>query len=369
MKRLTTLLLALAGATTIGCVATVGGNECTSERCADDDGSGSDTTTARDCSDDNDVKTVAKDITIDSDADFANLPKEAKGCWALDGVLRIETDKVTSLAKLGDLINVNDIEITDTTLTELDFLQDEVKVYGQVRVRNNSKLTSLAPLRASRYTGTVTEAFVPVLNISNNLELTSIAGIANVPEIKGELTVANNPKLASLELTSLTKIDGALSVTQNGITKLDLSQLANVASIEVSQNSLLTQISGLRATLIVGNVVLRQNPKLSQIGAMFSLTHIGGNLIVDDNDSLTTLNGLISSMQRVVGTVTIQNNQVLTDLGQLSHALQGLGMVSVTNNPVLGYCKAWEVDRCTNAPTVINSGNGNNPNNCQSWCP
>lgn len=370
MKRLTTLLLALAGVTTTGCLAEVGGNECTSDRCTDD-GSGSNSTAeARDCSDETKVKLISKDITIDSDADFANLPKEAKaGCWELDGVLHIDGDNVTSLEKLGDLISVNDIEITGTTLTTLDFLQNDVKVYGFVKVLDNDSLTSLAPLRAARFTGDVIEAFVPAIELRNNLELTTIDDIKAIPEIKGDLQVHNNPKLEALELRSLTKIDGDLRITQSGMTLVDLSQLESVRSIEVSQNPNLTSFMGLQTTIITGNVIFRQNTRLSMIGSMFSLTLIGGNLIVDDNDALTSLSGLISSMQRINGTVTISNNQVLTDLGQLSRTMQGIfGTVTVTNNPVLGYCKAYEVDRCINTGTVTNTGNGPQTS-CNTWCP
>ena len=77
MKRLTTLLLTLAGVTTTGCVATVGGNECSSERCADDDGSDTGSATTTDCSDPDDVEVRTTPLTIRNDADFAALPKSA----------------------------------------------------------------------------------------------------------------------------------------------------------------------------------------------------------------------------------------------------------------------------------------------------
>lgn len=371
MKSLTTLLLALTGVTTTGCVATVGGNECSSERCADDDG-GSGSSTARDCSDESKVKTVAKNLTIDSDSDLDSLPSEAKGCWALDGVLRIESDKVTSLEKLGDLVNVNDIEIVDTKLAALDFVQDQVEVFGHVRVQGNAKLTSLSPLRASRYTGTVSEEFVPFYVIDNNAELTTIGGLKYLTESTDQLTFTNNPKLTSIELPELTKVTGTgtFQVTGNGITTLTVSSLATVTSIDISQNPQLTNVSGLRVTLITGGIQFKNNPKLSSIGSMGSLTHIGGNLVVDDNDALSDLGGLTSSMQKVVGSVTVTGNQTLSNLGQLSRLSQGInGTVSVMNNPVLGYCAAWELDRCVASGAVTNTGNGNTQTNCPHWCP
>lgn len=371
--RFTTLLLtALAGVTTTGCALTVGGNEC--ERCADDDDGTDPSATARDCSGENVViKTVKKDITIDSDADFANLPSDAKKyCWALDGILRIESDKVTSLEKLGDLLNVNDIEIVDTKLTELDFLQDQVEVYGHVRIAGNAKLTSLSPLRASKYTGPVDEDFVQSYIVDNNAELTSIGGLKYLTQSHDQLTFTNNPKLSSLELPELTKVDGlgAITITNNGITTLTMTSLTSVSSIDVSQNPVLTMVANMRVVTTTGGVQFKSNPKLTSLGTTNLLMYVGGNLVVDDNDSLTDLGGFTSSMQKVIGSVNVSNNGALTNLGQLSRLSQGInGTVSIMNNPVLGYCPAWELDRCVVSGAVTNSGNGNTQSNCPHWCP
>ena len=284
----------------------------------------------------------------------------------------IESDKVTSLEKLGDLVNVNDIEIVDTKLAALDFVQDQVEVFGHVRVQGNAKLTSLSPLRASRYTGTVSEEFVPFYVIDNNAELTTIGGLKYLTESTDQLTFTNNPKLTSIELPELTKVTGTgtFQVTGNGITTLTVSSLATVTSIDISQNPQLTNVSGLRVTRITGGIQFKNNPKLSSIGSMGSLTHIGGNLVVDDNDALSDLGGLTSSMQKVVGSVTVTGNQTLSNLGQLSRLSQGInGTVSVMNNPVLGYCAAWELDRCVASGAVTNTGNGNTQTNCPHWCP
>jgi len=370
MKSLTTLLLALTGVTTIGCVATVGGNDC--ERCeGDDDGSGSGSATARDCSDPDDVEIEGanggKNITITSDADFAKLPKT---CWALNGTLRLQGSAITSLAKLGDLVDVNNLEIVDTQLATFDSLQ-QVSVYGHVRVTGNSKLTNFEKVTATKWTGTDLLAgdTTAYLVVSENPELTNVLGLKYLTTIGGELTLDNNPKLAAADFLELTNITGALTIKNNGVTSVKLSALKTVASIEVTQNPQLAMFSGLAAQNILGTVTFKANPKLLSIGTMSSLTLLGGNLIIDDNDLLADLNGLTSSLQRIVGSVTVSNNQTLSNLGLLSHLPLGItGSVTVTTNPVLGYCKAYEIDRCVNSGTVTNTGNGPQTN-CTTWCP
>jgi hypothetical protein len=369
MKRLTTLLLALTGVTTLGCVATVGGNECTSERCEEEEpGSGS--ATARDCSDPDDVEIEGanggKNITITSDADFAKLPD---GCWALNGTLRLQGSAVTSVEKLGDLVDVNNLEIVDTQLATFDSLQ-QVTVYGHIRVSNNSKLTSFERVTATKWTGSQILAgdTTQYFQITDNAELANINGLKYLQSVGADLQIERNPKLASFELVELQSISGALTIKESGVTSVKLPMLETVTSIEIAQNPQLSTFSGLAAATI-GNVTFRQNAKLAQIGSMSSLNMITGNLIIDDNDTLADLYGLTSSLQRIVGQVTVSNNQVLTNLGQLSRLSLGIGLtVTVTSNPVLGYCKAYELDRCVSSGTVTNTGNGSQQS-CTTWCP
>lgn len=371
MKRLTTLLLAsLAGVTTAGCVATVGGNECTSERCnGDDDGSGSGSATARDCSDPSKVellgKSGGKDLTISNVNEFT----KPRGCWALNGTLRLQGANITSLAFLGDLVDVNNLEIVDTALTTADTLQ-AVTVYGHVRVMNNSKLTSFEKIEARKWTGSDVLAgdTTPYFIVTDNAELTNVTGLKYLKAISGDLQVERNAKLGALELMELTDIGGALTVKETGVTSIKLPALKNVASIEISQNAQLATFSSLAAANILGNVTFRGNARLSMIGSMSSLSLIGGNLIVDDNDALADMTGLTSSLQRIVGSVTISNNGALTSLGMLSRLTLGIaGTVSVTSNPVLGYCKAYEVSRCTSHGAFTNTGNGPQQT-CSTWC-
>lgn len=363
--RLTTLLLTLAGVTTTGCVATVGGNECTSERCTGE-GSGSNTPAAANC-EGKTPEVVQEPVTISETADFAGLPT---GCWKLDNTLRIEGPAITSLAKLGNLLDVNDLELVDTGLTEIDSKQ-LIKVYGSLLVSGNAKLTKLDAdkLRIKRWDGETTGGeFSVAYVVRNNPVLASVTALKYAVQVDRELTVTNNPALATFEMPDLTRVGGALTISGTALTTLSFATLATVGGIDISTNSALTSVTGLATTTILGNLTLRGNPRLASLGAMNALAQISGNLVVDDNDALTDLAGLTGSMQRIGGTVTISGNAALTSLGQLSHLTQGIGAtVSITDNPTLGYCKAVEVDHCVQSGQVTITGNLNQ-NNCNCWC-
>jgi hypothetical protein len=367
MKPTTLIVLTLAGVTTTGCMASVGGDECTSDRCqaGDDAGTGSGRTV--DC---DDPEVLTTNLVISSDADFRNIPSH---CWTLNANLRMEGTAITSLDKLGALTEVNNLELVGTSLTAVD-TQQTLKVYGDLLVSSNTKLTNIDKLDVRRWDGqTSGEAFSVGYTIRDNAELTSLEGMRYIPQVDKDLVITNNPKLATLELTELTKVNGALTISGIGANTINVSHLSSVGSIEISSNSALTTISGLATTVIYGNVTLRGNAHLATVGSMSSLTQITGNLIVDDNDALTTLAGLAgSAMQRISGSVTVTGNAALADLGQLSHLTQGIGStVSISNNTALETCLAVELDRCVQSSTVTITGNKNastNKSNCAAWC-
>jgi hypothetical protein len=354
-----TKLSALLSVTLTACLADGGGGECIGERCKDDGKPDAGTSDAT-CTNPQEIKTA---LTLRTDSDFASLPK---GCWSLNATLRLEGTAITSLQKLGDLIEVNDLEIVDTGLTHLD-AKKQIKVYGSLLVSGNSKLTALDNLAVKKWDGqTEGGTFVVTYNVRNNPQLTALEGLRYVQKVDGDLRITDNAKLGNIELTELTTIGGALVVTNTGAPQINLAQLTQVGRVEIGTNPALTTVRGFGATSINGDFVLRGNPQLASLGTMSSLTTILGALTIDDNDALTDLSGLTGTMQRVAGVVTISGNANLTSLGSLSHAQQ-INSASILNNPKLGYCRALEIDHCVPNSTVTISGNLNQ-NNCACWC-
>lgn len=359
--RLTTLTMLASLTGTAGCLAEVGGGECTSERCKDDPKTKPTSVT---CTDAN-TEEKTTNLVLRTAADFATLPT---GCWSLNANLRIEGAAITSLAKLGDLTEVNDLELVDTGLTTVDAKQ-QLKVYGSLLVSGNTKLASLANLAVKKWDGpTQGGTFSVAYTVRNNALLANLDGLKYIAKVDGDLRISDNPKLGALELGELTTIGGGLYVTSTGAPSLAISQLASVGRVEISTNPQLASIHGFAATAIRGDLVLRGNPALTSVGAMSSLTTISGNLTIDDNDALVDLASLTGTMQRITGTVVVSGNAQLTALGQLGHLTGGIGAtVEVTNNPKLPSCRAVEIDHCVQSGTVTIQGNLPGTN-CNCWC-
>jgi len=357
-----TLLTGLLSLTATACLADVGGGDCIGERCKDDK-TDAGTTTDPACADPAKVTELTTPLVLRTAADFDGLPK---GCWSLNSNLRVEGQAISSLAKLGDLIEVNDLELVDTALTSVD-TRKQLKVWGSLLVSGNTKLAALNNLAVKKWEGaTQGGAWSVTYTLRNNALLANLDGLKYIQKVDGDLRLTDNPKLGAIDLGELTTVGGALVVTSSGAPSLGFAQLTKVGRVEIGSNPALTTVRGFSATTIGGDFILRANPLLSQLGTMSSLTTISGALTIDDNDALVDLAGLTGTMQRVSGTVTISGNANLTGLGSLSHAT-AIGTSSIVDNPRLGYCKAIEVDHCVPNSTVTISGNLTQ-NNCACWC-
>jgi hypothetical protein len=363
MRPTTQLLSSLLALTASACMADIGGDECVGARCHADPsgaGSGSGAGSAADCVTPTELKT---DLRITSDADFAGLPK---GCWSLNATLLVQGPAITSLAKLGDLIEVNNLKLVDTGLASIDAAQ-RIKVYGNLMVSGNAALTSLRGLDVVRWSGgTSGGAWSVSYTIRNNPLLAELDTLKYIETVDGDLQITDSPKLGAIELDELTKVGGAVVISNTGASAIRLTALTQVGRVELAMNPALTELRGLGASSIAGDVILRGNPRLAQLGAMSSVTTIGGALVVDGNAALTDLSGLTGALRTVYGSVTISNNALLTGLGQLGH-LSAIGATSITSNPKLGYCKALEIAHCVPNSSVTISGNLNQ-SNCQCWC-
>lgn len=361
--RLTTTTLIGLSLLTAACVADVGG-ECEGTRCKDDEEKQDEPKTDTSCTDANtEEKTTA--LTLRTATDFASLPT---GCWSLNAKLRLEGSAITSLAQLGKLVDVNELEIVDTSLTSID-TKYAIKVYSSLLVSGNTKLANLNNLIVEKWTGsTQGGAFSVSYTIRNNAALTAIDGLKYITLVDGDLRISDNPKLTAVSFAELTTVGGTIQVSGTAATSIALSNLTSLGRLEIASNPQLTQISGLGATNISGDVVIRANPLLATIGSMSSLSTIGGALTIDDNDSLVDIATLTTAMTRVTGTITVANNAKLTGLGRLSRLTSYGATVSIANNPALSYCRAIEVDHCVASAGAVTITNNLQANDCACWC-
>lgn len=354
--RLTTPFVATAlfASSLAGCVGDVGERTCKARSCS----GGSDTGSGHEGSN-KDCEQVDHAVTITSPADFDTLPE---GCWDLYAPLTIEGSQVTSLAKLGNLIGINALEIIGTGLTTLDS-PTPLHVYGAVVIENNASLQNLKNLIVDKASNLLNEVIV-----DNNGALVSLDGLTDLTMTDGNFTVTRNAKLTSASLYRLTQVGGGLRISDNPVlSSLDVSRVELVGRVEVINNTQLQTFQGLTVSTIAGDVLIRGNRALTSLGTMNSLTRIDGTLTIDDNDALTDVTAFTTSMQYVNGGVIITNNNALTALGQISHFFQ-IGSLNISSNPNLSSCRAREVAVCVTVPGSITIQNNRSASNCNSWC-
>jgi hypothetical protein len=307
-----------------------------------------------------DPREITTPITIRSDADFAQIPT---GCWDLFAKLRIEGAGIGSLAKLGSLKGVDDLEIVDTNLKTID-TKLPLAVYGAVTITGNKQLTSLANMpvdNADNLTATYT--------VRGNPLLASLDGLKYIKTVEGELRISDNAALADITLDELTSVTGALTIANTGATRIDLGSLQTVTRLEISGNTKLTTFDGLAASTIKGDFVLRANPVLATIGVMSSVTRVEGAVTIDGNNALKNLDAF-ASLQYITSSLTVTNNTALETLGRFNR-LAGIGTtVAITGNTALPYCAGHEIDHCVTSGAVTVTNNKANTQNatCPCWC-
>lgn len=239
------------------------------------------------------IETVVGDKTITDAADLADLPS---GCWALTGRLAISGASVTTAARIGDLRQVGGLELGGTGLTSLD-LPHALEVSGAISIHDNPQLASVAKLSPT--------TSLASLVIERNAALTGFDGLARVAAVTGEVRIADNARLASIDL------------------------------------------AGLHA---VGALTIRGNAALVSIGSGAALEYVYGTLAIDGNPALTSLGQL--GPTAVYQDLEISGNLALHDLGAIAHTQYVDGTARITGNRQLDYCPAREVTCCVDAAAV-----------------
>lgn len=272
-------------------------------------------------------KTVTMNLTVSGSASFNNLPTT---CWKLNGKLTITGPAVASVAKLGDLREVSDLEIYDSDLTRFDS-KGPIEVSGDIYIHNNDKLTDL--------TNVVAKTQVNSIRVEYNPVLPSIGGVGRAAIVAGATTIQDNVKLGTLDLGSAQRLEGGLTI---------------------SDNTVLTTIQ-LTALQSVGSISIARNPALTNLSNMSAMTNIHGAFTLDNNNALVTL-GTFGTSITVDTNITISNNAKLADTGAILHATRIFGTVSINYNAALDVTKAHDIGCCV--PTGAFGATGNKTTQC-----
>jgi len=300
------------------------------------------------------------DVTIRTAADMTALPRT--GCYDIYGKLSLQGAAITSLAGLNDLNSVNELDLDHTALTAIDSKRP-IGIYGGLTVTGNAKLTNLKQLSF--------ETASTGILIDGNTVLASLDPLTldepKLEEVDGDVAITANPALTAAPLGRLTRLTGALTVSGNAqLATIDLGKLATTGHVEIADNTVLTALTGFAVTTIGGDLAIRNNPALTSLGTMSALYRVTGNVTIDSNAALTNLAAFTTSLKFIDLALTIRQNPKLTDLGALKH-LQLVGAVSITSNQSLVNCRAQEIDRCVQHPTTSMISNNNNAS-CNVQC-
>lgn len=289
-------------------------------------------TTTRTC---DTVQSVPGDLTVSGTTAFASVPST---CWSLAGKLSITGASVTTLAKLGDLRAVKDLEIGGTKLTRID-VAAPFDVTGDVYIHDNDALTDLANVAPA--------GAIAGLRIVNNAALTSVGGLGHATSVTGAVAITSNAKLTAFDLSAVTRIDGPLTI-------------ANNAALASTRLSALTSVHAL---------TVQSNAALTSLGSLGALKFVHGDLVIDGNAKLAGLaDAMTTAIETIDGALTITNNGALATIGQLGHT--GLALsITVTGNAALPYCAAREIGCCVNHQGYATIQNNQNDScGTHSWC-
>jgi len=277
-------------------------------------------TTAKTC-DQPIVKTM--NLTLSANDSVSNLPT---ACWQLNGSLTIN-GTASSLAKLGDLRQVEDLVINGGALTSID-MSEGLTVTRKLDIEN-SKLTSLANITLPDDASCLT--YLDSVTVTANPSLTDLGGVAAMMCVSGAVKISNNVNLASIRLDKALRLEGG---------------------VEISYNNKLTQLTLQNVTSITGDLVVSNNATLTSFTSLANLKFMHGSVTIDSNALLTTLptEMQMSPAPTIESSLTITNNAKLTELGAFTK-LSGVDLlINISGNSALDVCEAKAVGCCVYHP-------------------
>ncbi|GEM_PF-4382462 len=257
--------------------------------------------------------------TIDADDTAGDLAALA-GVTCIDGALYVRGTSLTDLRGLEALTAVGSLEIG--TAPSLSFGS-----YG------NPQLTSLAGLENLRGVGSLT--------LEDNPALADLGALSGLTFVTGSLTIDNDDALVSLEgLHNVESVDELVIQANDALADLrGLRGLTSLSGLQVNQNPLLRDFSGLEALPWIGDLGLSVtgNAALVDFTGLGGVTSIGNSCYLSGNSSLTSFAGL-EALTRFAWSLTISDHPALISLEALSGVTEIRGDVTISNNPLLPSC-------------------------------
>tara|TARA_R110002072_G_scaffold14272_2_gene59425 strand:+ start:135466 stop:137091 length:1626 start_codon:yes stop_codon:yes gene_type:complete len=224
-------------------------------------------------------------IVLNSQAEVDNFPITYPNCTYPPG-LNISGSDITDLSPLNQIVEIDQLNIIDTSLLDFAGLENLEAINQQFWVFDNQNLMSFE-------------------------------GLGNLAEITGNVQLSDNSSLQNLEgLNQLTELS---------------------ANLNIVRNNSMTDVNGLENILVLGGFIqFRENPLLENIDALVNVSEITGSVAFFDNNSLTSLDGL-QNVQVISnsGDLKIESNDALENLDGLSNVSFLNGRIEIIGNPLL----------------------------------
>lgn len=207
------------------------------------------------------------------------------------------------------------------------------------------------------------------LSVTNS-ELKNLNFLQNIVKIEGEIFITQNKFLKTLEgLNRLKVVDGYFRIQQNdslqNLLALDSLKTLKGDFFYISNNPLIENLSGFTSLdSIKGILSVFQMKSLKKIDAFPKLSFIGGDLLIHQNENLQEVKGFMS-LKSVQNSLRIYQNLVLTDISFLQNDLSVKDWLELTQNPVLEYCQLKAVCRHL-TEEGSNAAINNNSSGCSS---
>ncbi|WP_394848632.1 chitobiase/beta-hexosaminidase C-terminal domain-containing protein [Pendulispora brunnea] len=250
----------------------------------------------------------------------------------LVGGLRIGSEKslkhvggFSRLAKINGelLVGGND------ALTAFDDMPALTTVTGTVSFSSNAVLERLSGFAAVHTLGN--------LSIRSNPVLTQFLAFSQAPAIGGELAIADNPKLAELDLKNVSSIGTIYLGNLPALTSLQaLGGLTKVEGLATITGTLgFSNLAGLeQLTSIKGTLSINSSQGLTDLTGLTNLTSVKSFLSVWGNADLKSLRGL-DKLGELSDGITLTENPALIEIGSLNALEWSVNSVLIASNPKL----------------------------------
>lgn len=252
-----------------------------------------------------------------------------------------------NLTQIGSGVNGNGLYIYGLTPATINGFNALTNVSGDLALQGTSLLINL-----NGFNG-LTKIKSPSNNQAsfyflNNSALTSINGFSALNEVGWEYYFVNNPSLTSLPNTpNLSVIGKSITVWQDhAITNFNgLNGLTTMTGggLNIKLNNNLVSFSGLNNLTVTNGINILNNPVLSSLTALASLTTFPPSsnrpfINISNNNILTSLTGLDNINGATIGQVVLQNNPNLSICAiesfceKIAFDTNLLGFTQVSNN-------------------------------------